>query len=153
MRDSTVISRIVIADYSIDLSHNKTSTAILIFWLQIRKISSAYTEYKPPQFSKFSLQNLKISLIVLLCNRSREVANFTRNKSPQNSTPAVDRDQPVSRRFEPSSRNFLIGEQPNPWELLHPQDKLSRHRCRYFSPFTRRIGLYLHPSRVAGLGD
>src|SRR3989344_562403 len=37
-------------------------------------------------------------------------------------------DQPVSRRFEPSSRIFLIGEQPNPWELLHPQDKMSRHR-------------------------
>jgi len=34
----------------------------------------------------------------------------------------------TSKRFEPSSRNFLIGEQPNPWELLHPQDKLSRHR-------------------------
>ena len=29
-------------------------------------------------------------------------------------------------RFEPSSRNFLTGEQPDPWELLHPQDKLSR---------------------------
>ena len=37
-------------------------------------------------------------------------------------------DQPVSRRSEPSSRNFLIGEQPNPWELLHPQDVMSRHR-------------------------
>ncbi len=37
-------------------------------------------------------------------------------------------DQPVLRRFEPSSRNFLIGEQPNPWDLLQPQDKLSRHR-------------------------
>ncbi len=34
----------------------------------------------------------------------------------------------TSERSEPSSRNFLIGEQPNPWELLHPQDKLSRHR-------------------------
>ena len=43
-------------------------------------------------------------------------------------TLAVDRDQPVLRRSEPSSRNFLIGEQPNPWELLHPRDKLSRHR-------------------------
>ena len=43
-------------------------------------------------------------------------------------TPAVDRDQPVLRRSEPSSRNALIGEQPNPWELLHPQDALSRHR-------------------------
>ncbi len=31
-------------------------------------------------------------------------------------------------RSEPSSRIFLIGEQPNPWELLHPQDKMSRHR-------------------------
>ena len=37
-------------------------------------------------------------------------------------------DQPVSRRFEPSSRNILIGEQPNPWDLLQPQDMLSRHR-------------------------
>jgi len=37
-------------------------------------------------------------------------------------------DQPVSRRFEPSSRIFLNGEQPYPWELLHPQDKMSRHR-------------------------
>ena len=33
-----------------------------------------------------------------------------------------------SVRSEPSSRNILIGEQPNPWELLHPQDMLSRHR-------------------------
>ena len=37
-------------------------------------------------------------------------------------------DRPGSRRSEPSSRAFLIGEQPNPWELLHPQDKTSRHR-------------------------
>ena len=34
----------------------------------------------------------------------------------------------TSKRSEPSSRNFLIGEQPNPWKLLHLQDKLSRHR-------------------------
>jgi hypothetical protein len=31
-------------------------------------------------------------------------------------------------RSEPSSRTFLIGEQPNPWDLLQPQDKMSRHR-------------------------
>jgi hypothetical protein len=37
-------------------------------------------------------------------------------------------DQPVLRRSEPSSRIFLIGEQPNPWDLLQPQDKMSRHR-------------------------
>ncbi len=54
----------------------------------------------------------------------------TRGKSSQESTPAVDRDQPVLRRSEPSSRTFLIGEQPNPWDLLQPQDKMSRHRCR-----------------------
>jgi hypothetical protein len=43
-------------------------------------------------------------------------------------TPTVDRDQTVSRRFEPNSRTTLIGEQPNPWDLLQPQDVMSRHR-------------------------
>jgi len=42
--------------------------------------------------------------------------------------PIADRDRPVSRRSEPSSRTTFIGEQPNPWELLHPQDVMSRHR-------------------------
>ena len=43
-------------------------------------------------------------------------------------TPATDKDQTVSRRFKPSSRTALIGEQPNPWDLLQPQDAMSRHR-------------------------
>src|SRR5574337_797367 len=43
-------------------------------------------------------------------------------------TPTTDRDQTVSRRFEPNSRTALIGEQPNPWDLLQPQDAMSRHR-------------------------
>ena len=43
-------------------------------------------------------------------------------------TPTAVRDRPVSRRSEPSSRTTFIGEQPNPWELLHPQDVMSRHR-------------------------
>ena len=43
-------------------------------------------------------------------------------------TAAEDRDRTVSRRSKPSSRATLIGEQPNPWELLHPQDVTSRHR-------------------------
>src|ERR1700748_494076 len=48
---------------------------------------------------------------------------------PLNSpTPTPDRDQTVSRRFEPNSRTTLIGEQPNPWDLLQPQDVMSRHR-------------------------
>ena len=53
-------------------------------------------------------------------------------------TPTADKDQTVSRRFEPSSRTALIGEQPNPWELLHPQDAMSRHRGAKPS---RRYGL------------
>jgi hypothetical protein len=43
-------------------------------------------------------------------------------------TPTPDRDRTVSRRSEPSSRTALMGEQPNPWEWLHPQDATSRHR-------------------------
>ena len=42
--------------------------------------------------------------------------------------PTIDRDRTVSRRSEPSSRATLIGEQPNPWDLLQPQDVTSRHR-------------------------
>ena len=42
--------------------------------------------------------------------------------------PTTDRDQTVSRRSEPNSRTALIGEQPNPWDLLQPQDAMSRHR-------------------------
>src|SRR5258707_6300741 len=46
-------------------------------------------------------------------------------KSP---TPTEDRDRTVSRRSKPSSRTALMGEQPNPWDLLQPQDATSRHR-------------------------
>ena len=46
-------------------------------------------------------------------------------KSP---APTTDRDRTVSRRSEPSSRATLIGEQPNPWDRLQPQDVTSRHR-------------------------
>src|SRR5919197_4157980 len=53
-------------------------------------------------------------------------------------TPTADRDQTVSRRFEPSSRTTLIGEQPNPWDLLQPQDVMSRHRG---AKLLRRCGL------------
>ena len=42
--------------------------------------------------------------------------------------PTTDRDRTVSRRSEPSSRTALIGEQPNPWDLIQPQDAMSRHR-------------------------
>ena len=56
-------------------------------------------------------------------------------KSP---TPTADRDRTVSRRSEPSSRTTLIGEQPNPWDLLQPQDVMSRHRG---AKLCRRYGL------------
>ena len=51
-----------------------------------------------------------------------------RTGSLKSRTPTPDRDQTVSRRSEPSSRAALIGEQPNPWDLLQPQDATSRHR-------------------------
>ena len=46
-------------------------------------------------------------------------------KSP---TPTTDRDRTVSRRSEPSSRTTLMDEQSNPWDMLLPQDAMSRHR-------------------------
>ena len=53
-------------------------------------------------------------------------------------TTTADRDRTVSRRSKPSSRTTLIGEQPNPWDLLQPQDVMSRHRGAKHS---RRCGL------------
>src|SRR6202008_4383400 len=53
-------------------------------------------------------------------------------------TRAADRDRTVSRRSKPSSRTALMGEQPNPWDLLRPQDATSRHRGAKPS---RRYGL------------
>ena len=55
-------------------------------------------------------------------------------------TPATDRDRTVSRRSEPSSRAALIGEQPNPWDLLQPQDALSRHRGAKLPRRYERLG-------------
>ena len=56
-------------------------------------------------------------------------------KSP---TPTADRDRTVSRRSKPSSRTTLNGEQPYPWDLLQPQDVMSRHRG---AKLLRRYGL------------
>ena len=56
-------------------------------------------------------------------------------KSP---TPTADRDRTVSRRSKPSSRTTLNGEQPYPWDLLQPQDVMSRHRG---AKLLRRCGL------------
>ena len=45
--------------------------------------------------------------------------------------PPEDRDHTDSRRIKPNSRTLLIGEQPNPSKLLHPEDRMSRHRILY----------------------
>src|SRR6184192_3590371 len=57
----------------------------------------------------------------------------------------------VSRRSEPSSRTALMGEQPNPWDLLQPQDATSRHRTFLRRYRWRRI--YLHPARPMSEGS
>src|SRR5574344_1531438 len=46
----------------------------------------------------------------------------------KSAAPTEDRDKTVSRRFKPSSRTSLNGEQPYPWDRLQPQDEMSRHR-------------------------
>ena len=63
------------------------------------------------------------------------VLGATPLKSP---TPTADRDRTVSRRSKPSSRTSLNGEQPYPWDLLQPQDEMSRHRG---AKHCRRYGL------------
>src|SRR6201990_2434194 len=54
-------------------------------------------------------------------------------------TRTADRDRTVSRRSKPSSRTALMGEQPNPWDLLQTQDATRRHRGAQPS---RRYGLF-----------
>ena len=60
----------------------------------------------------------------------------TRSSPSQSQTSTADRDRTVSRRSKPSSRTSLNGEQPYPWDLLQPQDEMSRHRgakrCRRY---------------------
>jgi hypothetical protein len=55
--------------------------------------------------------------------------------------PTADKDRTVSRRSEPSSRTALMGEQPNPWDRIQPQDATSRHRgaklCRRYGRLGR----------------
>ncbi len=79
--------------------------------------------------------------------RSSHFGPLVLEMTPLNSpTPTTDRDRTVSRRSEPSSRAAFMGEQPNPWDLLQPQDATSRHRgakpCRRCSLF----GLYASQS-------
>ena len=62
--------------------------------------------------------------------------------------PAPDRDRTVSRRSEPSSRTALMGEQPNPWDLLQPQDAMSRHRGAKPQCFVTQLPVLSLPIRL-----
>src|SRR3546814_6671026 len=53
-------------------------------------------------------------------------------------TPTGEWDRTVTRRSKPRSRTTLIGKQPNPWDLLQPQDVMSRPRG---AKHPRRCGL------------
>src|SRR3954451_4803095 len=87
----------------------------------------------------------------LVHQRSVRPGPLVLGTTPLNSpTTTTDRDRTVSRRSEPSSRTALIGEQPNPWELLHPQDAMSRHRgakperrCELLTPISLLSPAYL----------
>src|SRR5579883_2869767 len=63
-------------------------------------------------------------------------------------TPTTDRDRTVSRRSEPSSRDAFMGEQPNPWDLLQPQDAPSRHRGASWG-WSRSQGLGCSPMKAS----
>src|SRR6218665_3488256 len=58
----------------------------------------------------------------------------------KSAAPTEDRDQTVSRRFKPSSRTSLNGEQPSPWDRLQPQDEMSRHRGAKHRPRYELLG-------------
>ena len=65
----------------------------------------------------------------LVHQRSVLLGPLVLKKAPlKTPAPMADRDRPGSRRSEPSSRTTLIGEQPNPWDRLQPQDVMGRHR-------------------------
>ena len=65
----------------------------------------------------------------LVHQRSVQLGPLVLESAPRKlPAPTTDRDRTVSRRSEPSSRATLMGEQPNPWDLLQPQDVTSRHR-------------------------
>src|SRR5690349_17742433 len=54
-------------------------------------------------------------------------------------TPTADRDRTASRRSEPGARTAVSGEQPNAWDLVRPQDGMSRQRG---AKRRRRYGLF-----------
>ena len=69
-------------------------------------------------------------------------------------SPTTDRDRTVSRRSEPSSRATLIGEQPNPWNLLRllsPEYLLSFERWQSHFLTTGSLCPCFQPGRLVCL--
>ena len=84
-----------------------------------------YSQLDHPCTTKDDRRDLISSTIYFL---RRKVLNYDADSDcPIHDSRFLTHDSRLERS-EPSSRNILIGEQPNPWELLHPQDMLSRHR-------------------------
>ncbi len=84
-------------------------------------------------FQRLSLPNIATQRLLLaeqlVHQRFVHIGPLVLNADPlKHPTPTADRDRTVSRRSEPSSRTALNGEQPYPWDLLQPQDAMSRHR-------------------------
>ena len=80
-----------------------------------------------------SAMRQRTSLLIVRTRRIVTVACATSSAGysefPANSQIYRQQGFTVSRRSEPSSRTALTGEQPDPWDLLQPQDATSRHRA------------------------
>ena len=76
-----------------------------------------------------NLRQARLSFEEVDLQMEEVIAKFDERRNPLNTlAPAPDMDRTVSRRSEPSSRTALMGEQPNPWDVLPPQVATSRHR-------------------------
>src|SRR5581483_8713606 len=73
-----------------------------------------------------------------------------RNEPLKFPAPTVDKDRTVSRRSESSSRTALTGEQPDPWDLLQPQDAISLLSLAYLLS-VERWQFHIKPSDHLGL--
>ena len=94
------------------------------FWDELRTYMPSALISKEHSYPAFTLGKIAGTPEVPLSWSSR-----TNDRFPSKIlTPTLDRDRTVSRRSEPSSRTALTGEQPDPWDLLQPQDAMSRHR-------------------------
>ena len=100
---------------------------------QVPKISNLGASFTLRCFQRLSHPNLATRQCTWQCNRYTR-GLFNQVLSYYGQVPSnIQRPQQIGvhtalRRIEPSSRIFLIGEQPNPWGLLQSQDKMSRHR-------------------------